>query len=697
VLDDEASLRDDLGRKRLVEILKEVLLAADTPLVIALYGPWGSGKTSMMKQLQYELDPPDHTSSRLAATVWFVPWEHARDKQPAVSLLHAIRRDLGLQKDPVVRRALTAIATAITEEVRVPYLGLSLGRIQANYRQLAEQDVERRSEQSLLRERFSDVIRAARRKCNDMRLVVFIDDLDRCQPNTAVSVLEALKLYLNLPDCIFVLGVDRQPIEAAIGVEYHNLQIAKENYLDKIVQLPFTIPALTRGSVEKYILKKIPEHLRDCQTLLAVAAPDNPRQLKRTINLLFLLDRIAAGSIPSYDARVMCALALIQNSAPDLYQILRGNPQEWVALVPVKQDASEESKLPAALAGTLTGTDGRRGLALALKALSRILAVASIENVDISPYITLSESLAQEPTVDIAHVQSTDAGTSATRRVSTGDGRVGQERGSVREAEESDLLTRNIAVHQQLVDESRASGKNVSETLKALSNLAGAYTAAGMPEKALNIQREVVELSTETLGQDARESIEALGKVAVLEAEIGQNTEALRTQQEVVNTSRRVLGPEHPDTLAACANVARWTGAAGDAAGARDQYASLVPMYERVLGAEHPSTLRTRRTLARWTGQAGDAAGARDQYAALLPIEERVLGPEHPDTLTTRANLANWTGQAGDAAGARDQYAALLPVEERVLGPEHPGTLTTRSNLANWTSRAEGGYETQVK
>jgi energy-coupling factor transporter ATP-binding protein EcfA2 len=689
VLNDEATLQDDLGRARYVQILKEVLLEADTPLVVALYGPWGSGKTSMMKQLQRELDPPDGTSARLAATVWFVPWEHSGDPQPAVSLLHAIRRDLGLQKDRTVRHALTAIAMAVTEEARIPYLGLSLGRVQANYLRLAKQDVERKAQQALLRERFSEVIRAARRNYGSMRLVVFIDDLDRCQPATAVSVLEALKLYLNYPGCVFVLGVDRQPIEAAIAVKYKNLEIAKENYLDKIVQLPFTIPALTTESVERYILEKVPKRLQDCRGLLAVAAPDNPRQLKRTINLLFLLDRIAAGSIPNYDARIMCALALTQNSAPDLYQLLRYNPKAWATLVPVKPDSPEASALPAELAKKLEGTDARRGLAAALKALSRLLTLDSVENVNIGPYVTLSENLAQVSASAVDGVRSDeDITISEKGKVGLQGGSYVRERASVGETEESDLLARNIAVQQKVVDEVGATGKDIGQRLKALSNLAGAYTAADMPRKALDIQRGVVELSTETLGRDAPESIEALSKVAVLQAEVGDVAGAMSTQQEVVKASSRVLGPEHPDTLAARASLARWTGNAGDPAGARDQYAAVVPIYENVLGREHAATTRARASLARWTGNAGDPAGARDQYAALLPLQQRLSGPEHPDTLAIRGNLAYWTGQAGDPAAARDQYAKLVPVVEQVLGLEHPETQNIRHNLARWTERA---------
>jgi TPR repeat protein len=341
----------------------------------------------MMLRLRDQLDKPSAASTEpLAATVWFDPWEHSNDDQPAVSLLYAIRKDLELQDDLKVRHALLAIAQALATEVQIPYLGISVGKITDAYQKLADEDVEKRTQQATLGERFKDVITAAREKTRGLPIVIFIDDLDRCRSATAVAILDAMKLFFNLSGCIFVLGADRAHLEAAVQAEYKDLGIAVNSYLDKIIQFPFTIPALPAKSVRDYIQSHTSTGLWICAPMIASAAPDNPRQLKRLINSLTFLDHIAkASDFADYDIHVMCALALIQNAAPDLYEHLRSAPDTWadVSSLSFAQSAHE---VPEWLKEMLAGNKEKIQLEVAL----RLLPTAAQE-ADIIPYLTLRQ------------------------------------------------------------------------------------------------------------------------------------------------------------------------------------------------------------------------------------------------------------------------------------------------------------------
>ena len=176
---------------------------------------------------------------------------------------------------------------------------------------------------------------------------------------TAVAILDAMKLFFNLPGCIFILGADRSHLEAAVQAEYKDLGIAINSYLDKIVQFPFTIPALPVKSVRNYIYSHTSSSLWVSAPMIASAAPDNPRQLKRLINSLTFLDHIArASNFADYDIHVMCALALIQNAAPDLYEHLRNSPDSWAGMSSLSF-AETAHEVPEWLKGMLSGKQGQ--------------------------------------------------------------------------------------------------------------------------------------------------------------------------------------------------------------------------------------------------------------------------------------------------------------------------------------------------
>ena len=667
LLSDEATPYDRLGREGLVTTLTQVLLEAQTPLVVAIYGAWGSGKTSIMMQLQKSLQTGGSKSLATVKTVWFVPWENSSDSQPGVSLLLAIRRDLGLS-GATVEKALRAIVLAITDEVRVPYIGLSLGKVRANYQQLVDQDIEKRSEQARLREHYKEVIAEAGggddSKTSKTRLVIFIDDLDRCQPATAVAMLEALKLYLNLDGCIFVLGIDRQPIEAAIASEYEGLNIAKESYLDKIVQLPFTIPALSNERVDAYIDEKLPIHLKNCQKMLSLAAPDNPRQLKRTINSLLLLDRIAEISFPNRDGRILCGVALIQNSAPDLYQHLRREPKDWSLLVPSAMESQESTARPAWLDLALKGTEAREALSAALLLL-RSLIGTSTGIVDIQPYIRLSEQLEGQ------------SGAKVKRET--------PERPDVPERPDGQAAVRiDEAIpryERALAELERVRGPDDPGTLAAQSDLANAYLAAGRIADAIDLDERVLAESERILGPDDRRTVDARSYLASAFRDAGRLEDALPLFERALNDSERILGPDHDGTLSALNNLALTYESLGDMEKAINLYKTGLSRVQSSGASSNKPIFENNLAMAHLN--VGSPDEAITLFNSAIADGERILGPEHPSVLMYKANLAMAYIDVGRLAEAITLLQHVIADGERILGPEHPSVLMYKKTLTD--------------
>ena len=92
------------------------------------------------------------------------------------------------------------------------------------------------------------------------KLIIFIDDLDRCEPPKAADVIEAINLFLDAEGCVFVVGMDSDAVAMSVEVKYKNLfeRMKTENggvvslgraFLEKIVQIPFSMPRPTSGQI----------------------------------------------------------------------------------------------------------------------------------------------------------------------------------------------------------------------------------------------------------------------------------------------------------------------------------------------------------------------------------------------------------------------------------------------------------------
>ncbi len=121
------------------------------------------------------------------------------------------------------------------------------------------------------------------------RIVVCIDDLDRCLPDRAVEFLKAIKPFLDIEGYLLILGIDR-------GVARQgSLEFTPRDYLDKMVQLPLELPVIEPGRKRRFIESLLcnTEGFKEHSDIIEVGVGDNPRTLKRFMNLLSFTVRLA--------------------------------------------------------------------------------------------------------------------------------------------------------------------------------------------------------------------------------------------------------------------------------------------------------------------------------------------------------------------------------------------------------------------
>ena len=180
----------------------------------------------------------------------------------------------------------------------------------------------------------------------DVKIVVFIDDLDRCLPEKAVELLEGLKVLLDLKNFIFVLGVAREVIERGVKLRYKDLHkqdsdeglsALETHYLDKIIQFPFTLPTADAGKLRDMMRDNLHALLGNGNDNLVDLIHDslgrNPRTIKRFINAIsFAIFLNKARKDIDFKHEPLIKVSLLGYLLPELYRQVEIYPGHLVRL-----------------------------------------------------------------------------------------------------------------------------------------------------------------------------------------------------------------------------------------------------------------------------------------------------------------------------------------------------------------------------
>jgi hypothetical protein len=345
---DKPTRIDQLGFEPYVKGVENLIRQTapdDLPLTIGIYGAWGSGKTSFMLQLQSRLET--NTDGLSLPTIWFDAWKYDRMQDVRSALIYKILFDLQTKADVRTKEKLENAAknlgrlTAAFIKQSHVHLGAPGGGGVTLPSILEAQEYTRdwRNYQTIIDQfvsEFGKAVEAYLGQCQqkqEAKLVVFIDDLDRCLPENVIVVLEALKLFLVESQCVFIIGVDRTVVESAIQAHYNtDLGGLGSKYLDKIIRYPFNIPPTEPTKLEEYFGQLAqPDSLNDkCLHVLKAAGEGNPRVYLRLVNAWNLVSSLAPHVIPPLwqeaHKHILAIATAVHIRFPALHEVCCNNP-----------------------------------------------------------------------------------------------------------------------------------------------------------------------------------------------------------------------------------------------------------------------------------------------------------------------------------------------------------------------------------
>lgn len=385
LLDDRPAQVDRLGFATYALALEEVIVnpQAKTPFIIGIFGRWGTGKTTLMRMVEARL------ASRPVAPIWFSAWTYGGDEAIGAAFLQnligqisrrlrvwdqvrfsvgLLNRGLAWDRLPLklpailirvvlilVPAVLGLVATYIAGPAQA--LGVALGSLgvgaslfagwqllkplvhkigtvelpgQSLYREL---DFEAHvGTLARFREQFARMVESLPGSAS--RVVIFIDDLDRCEPEKALQLLDVIKVFLDVSRCIFVVGVDIAIVQRALQHRYPDDPVAQREYLSKIIQLPFHLPPPTPAELRDFVLNldvRFPDDR--CGEVFLGSVAHNPREIKRLINIYGLNWYLAQAKAGAAVAPVRLAkVVVLQQAFEPLFALLRDRP-DWLALL----------------------------------------------------------------------------------------------------------------------------------------------------------------------------------------------------------------------------------------------------------------------------------------------------------------------------------------------------------------------------
>ena len=286
-------LNNEAIAKTVVNLIKE---SNNQPISIGIHGDWGAGKSSILEMIEDLFNHTDKDDGKKYCCIRFNGWKHQGFEDSKIALMSAIVSEL-TAKENLQETAKEILGKlwkninwmTVAKTAGKTALGIATGTapiaVLSSVRDMLKstvttqegianaidviggylkeskitEDTSSNTEFTEFHKNFKELLD----KANIKKLVVLIDDLDRCLPDVAINTLEAVRLFMFTGETAFVVAADESMIRYAVKKHFpdvvdenkYNVGIEFSNkYLEKLIQVPFRIPALGEVEACNYIM-----------------------------------------------------------------------------------------------------------------------------------------------------------------------------------------------------------------------------------------------------------------------------------------------------------------------------------------------------------------------------------------------------------------------------------------------------------
>ncbi len=249
-----------LDRKKYATILTSIVNSYSDGFVLAINNKWGTGKTTFVKMWEQSL------KDKKFQTVYFNAWENDFENNPLVALMGELKNIVKKEDNKEFKKLaekgavlVKNIAPLLVKSIAEKYLDSKLlieglEKLTEGVSEIFEKEVDEYANRKKGIIEFKKSLEEFIKSTNQVKPLIFIiDELDRCRPDYAISVLEQIKHFFTVPGIVFILSIDKIQLGNAVKGVYGSEHIDSDEYLRRFIDIEYSIPEPEPRNYCKYL------------------------------------------------------------------------------------------------------------------------------------------------------------------------------------------------------------------------------------------------------------------------------------------------------------------------------------------------------------------------------------------------------------------------------------------------------------